>query len=339
MFKSMTLNFYGLLVQKLACHPIIGHLFQRQFMVLLKGGNSHVYLNGGVDSLFKPSDMDITVCINPFLPRPEFDHIKGQVEIAVRQALSQYKRALDYLLFLNGNGDSQQANQLTQVMYKPILTPEAVEAFKAAFNAKLATFVPPPGTPAENIQFASPCASTDIRNKCSRPSFLLTNSQISANHVVMVEVPHFDRCERIPLRKTPLFCSFNETIDFNRTGGEDTDDTCRGKFNLYRLKMNVMFKSLNSASDEWEEDKVPADFIDVTVPDMDDIELQHFWTRGRSVNVYDKDANQWVTIPDLATSIEELERILQQYESCDAKKEKRMRKLAVLKTHAYNGQW
>jgi hypothetical protein len=39
----------------------------------------------------------------------------------------------------------------------------------------------------------------------------------------------------------------------------------------------------------------------------------------------------WIAIPDLATSIAELERILHNYNSVDFKKEKRERKLAIMK--------
>lgn len=329
-FKTLGLGFYGLLVQKLATHPVIGHLYHRDVIVLLKGSNAHIYHVGGPNTVFKPSDVDITVCINPFLDRPTFDKVKDQVEMCVRQSLSQYKRALDHLLFLHaadgqGGHVDHGNNPLTYILYRPVLTSEGVEKFAAALQVGLHD----QDDPERSLLFASPMADTNTRNQCSRNSFLLTPSRAQENHVVMVEVPHFHMCERIPLRKTPLFCSFNETIDFNRTG--DTSEQARGKFNLYRLKMNMSCRSFDEERQEWKDERIPADFIDVTVPDMTDIELQYFWSRGRCMNVFDTDANQWVTIPDLDTCIAELERILGQYESCTVKKEKRVVKLQALK--------
>ena len=133
-------------------------------------------------------------------------------------------------------------------------------------------------------------------------------------------------CERVPLRYTPLFCSFNETIDFNRD-----ENGSKGCFNLYRLKMNILHRSFDADKNSVRDDKIPADLIDVSIPDKGDIELGHFWNRGMSINVYDKDAALWVTVPDVPTCIAELTRILDLYESCESKREKRIRKLEALK--------
>lgn len=300
-YKKLVLTFYSMLTHRLATHPIFGYLYNREFVLMMKGSNAHTYLNGGISEVFKISDTDIVVCINPFLERSVFNNIKMQVEIAVRQALSQYKRILDHLLFLNKPFECEMLNVVD------------VEAFKAEFTAALATLK------TETEEYISPFTSTEARNKASRNSFLITNSSACSNSVVMVEVPHFDKCERIPLRRTPLFCSFNETIDFNRDGVSK-----KGKFNLYRIKMNILAKTAEK------EEKIPADVIDVSIPDKDDVELVYFWSRGRSINVFDNDGGIWVTIPDLQTCIQEITRILEEYECTDSKRCKRQAKLKAL---------
>lgn len=320
-FKSLALSFYSLLVHKLCMNPVVGNMCFREFIVLMKGSNAHVYLNGGImDDVFRVSDTDIVVCINPFLPIETFDVIKRQVEITIRQTMSQYKRTLDQMLYLNGG--TQNNN------FAPIVPENVTAGFKQAFTAKLEAVKVLEGEDIEMAGgFISPFKDNETRNKCSRNSFIITNSKASKDHVVRVEVPHFDMCERVPLKRTPFFCSFNETIDFSR------DDTgSKGRFNLYRLKMNVLHRWTDVEIGVQKEDKIPADVFDVSIPDRDDVELIHFWSRGMSVNVLDKDTHIWVTIPDVPTCIAELTRILDTYESVESKKEKRMKKLEALKS-------
>jgi hypothetical protein len=310
-YKPIIMGFYHMLFQKLACHPYIGCHFMRDVILLIKGSNAHRYLVKD-KSAFPFSDTDIVVCINPNLCKPLFENIKNQVEITVKQTLSQYKRILDHFLFLHKHYDNDFINM------------EMTDAFKEAFTKHL--YESNDEIP-EGI-LMSPFATDDVRNSCSKNSFLLTNSRVQDNSVVRIELPHFDRCERIPLRKTPLICSFNETIDFKRDG--DCGDKA-GKFNLYRLKMNVLCVHSDEEGKIVKEERVPADFIDVSVPYQEDAELAHFWQHGRFVNVFDVEVGMWIAIPDLATSIAELERILRNYTSVDYKKEKREKKLAVMK--------
>lgn len=313
-FKSIALGFYGVLCHKLMTHPFIGAAFNKDLIVMVKGSNAHSYLAKLLaiqDETFKNSDTDIVICINPFLPQQAFANLKKQAEIVVKQAMSQYKRTLDHLLFLNRNIDQD------------MFDPNNIEGFKQTFTSALAKI-----DVGANAMMCSPFESDEVRNMCSRNSFLITNSKGHENSVVRVEVPHFDMCERIPLRKTPLFCSFNETIDFKRDGQAKV-----GRFNLYRLKMNVLCQHFDEEGGIIKEERIPADFIDVSVSDSEDIELQYFWTRGRSINVYDADVHMWVTIPDLETAVTELQRILTEYECNDAKRVKREAKLTALLPH------
>lgn len=328
-FKGLVMNFYPMLLHKLGMNPVVGHLMYRDFVVVLKGSNAHVYLNGGaIDETFNVSDMDIVVYINPFIERSAFDLIKTQVEITIRQTMSQYKRSIDHTLFLGTNAG----------MTQPLLPPHIAQEFKDDFSKRIAHLTTlEDGAPIEGV-FVSPFDSNDIRNKCSRNSFIIKNSKASDEHVVRVEVPHFDMCERIPLRRTPMFCSFNETINFDRDSMNNgtAHSESKGHFNLYRLKMNVIHKWTDVETGVQREDKIPADFIDVSIPDKDDIELVHFWSHGTCMNVFDKDVGMWLCVPDIKTCISELDRILQQYNSCEHKKDKRHKKVNALRTLAQN---
>lgn len=310
-YKKIVMRVYMDLCHKLATHTYIGHEFNRNFVVMLKGGNAHIYLAEMYrikDDVFKSSDTDICVAINPFLPVDMFDYIKQQVEIVGKQVFSQYKRSLDHQLFLH------------RPLENDMMDSGVIADFMSDFNKNLSNL----SGSYDNTIFSSPFESDEMRNKCSRNSFLIVNSKGREDSVVRVEVPHFERCERIPLRKTPLFCSFNETIDFKRDGIEKV-----GKFNLYRLKLNVLAQTFDQEGEIDKEDRIPADLVDMSVPDITDAELINFWMHGRSLNVFDKDIGVWVSIPDIITVISELKRILEEYESCDSKKEKRMRKLLL----------
>lgn len=316
-FKSIALDFYGLLCHKVMTHPMLGFHINRDLIIMMKGSNAHMYIKhlwniSDPEDVFKNTDTDFVICINPHLPKHVFYEIKRQVEIVVKQALSQYKRTLDHAFFLN--------KQLDQDAFDPRM----IQDFKTEFGNILAT------VDVEGAVLLSPFESDDIRNKASRNSFFITNSKVQENSVVLVEVPHFDKCERIPLRKTPIFCSFNETIDFKRDGQDK-----KGHFNLYRLKINVLCQHLDDDGEVVKDERIPADFIDVSIPDIDDVELVYFWTRGRSLNYYDMDVNMWITIPDLETVVAELKRILTEYECSEQKKAKREAKLAILTKYTY----
>lgn len=313
-YKMIVMRVYVDLCNKLATHPFIGHEFNRNYVVILKGSNAHVYLasmHGITDDVFKNSDTDICVAINPFLPTEAFGYIKQQVEIVGKQVFSQYKRSLDHQMFLHRPLDND------------MMDPQIIAEFKDDFTKALGTL----SGKYDNTIFSSPFESDEIRNKCSRNSFLLVNSKAQADSVVRIDVPHFERCERIPLRRTPLFCSFNETIDFKRDGADKV-----GKFNLYRLKFNVLAQTFDEDGVITREDKIPADMVDLSVPDMTDAELINFWSHGRSLNVFDKDVGVWVNVPDVTTVVSELKRILEEYDSCENKKEKRIKKLKLFQS-------
>lgn len=315
-YKSISLKLFQDLQVKIMSHPKLGYHFNRDIMVVMKGSNAYNMLIPGMKDYFPMSDLDFSIFINPFLPEVVFNMMKQDLAVVVKQTMSQFKRTLDHMLFLN----------------KPIETKfmddDTISMFKADVTEAVQQIDDPSG------QYISPFASDEFRNAASRNSFLITNSQAQDNHVVRIELPHFDKCERIPLRKTPLFCSFNETIDFNR----DEMAAKKGKFDLYRLRMNFLYFEIKSDSDSESEErlkyeKVTADFIDVSIPYQNDAELLNFWTHGRTIMAYDVDVKYWMAIPDLVTCITELERILFEYECPEHKREKRVNRLAFLKQY------
>lgn len=320
-FKSISLRFFVELQHKIMAHPKLNFHMGRDIVVMIKGGNSYNFLVPKMMKEFPMSDLDIAVYINPFLEKHVFEAIKADVEIIVRQTMSQYKRSIDAMFFINNTNNT---NSLP-------LEDAIIADFKEALNEAITQI-----NDDEGGEFISPFLSNEIRNTCSRHSFLITNSNFHENHVVKVDLPHFDKCERIPLRRTPLFCSFNESIDFDR----DEAATKRGTFNLYRLRLNFMHVTVTSDADSNHPDddknaikteRIAADFIDVTVPNQQDAELINFWNYGRATMLYDVDTGYWLVLPDLRTSIAELDRILTEYECPAQKREKRERKLAALK--------
>lgn len=330
-YRPLALNFYQVLIRKMMAHPLLQYHMNSDIVVVIKGSNAHLYLVPNSE-VVRPSDMDLSVCINPNLPESLFLEIKTQVEIIVKQSISQYKRTLDHMLFLHKKLDSA------------FMTDDVIAKFQKDYAMTLKDLQLPIKQELEtedveqekkksaSHEFISPFESDEFRNECSRHSFFLTNSTGHENSVVRVEVPHFERCERIPLRKTPLFCSFNETIDFIRDGIE-----MKGQFNLYRLRMNNLIAHFDDDGKLLREEKVACDFIDVSVPNRDDAELRLFWNRGHCVSIYEESIGFWVTVPDPDTCIAELERILTQYDSQESKKEKREKKLEELRRmkHCY----
>lgn len=218
---------------------------------------------------------------------------------------------LDHMLFLN----------------KPLegmfIDEETITEFKAAYNEALKNI-----TMSEGEEFVSPFVADEVRNYCSRHSFIITNSVAQENKIVKVDVPHFKNCERIPLRRTPLFSSYNETIDFLRTDNE----TMPGHFDLYRLRFNNMYVERDLATgDVVKEERVAADFIDVSIAAKNDTELIDFWNNGRCMTVLEPASRVWICVPDIPTCINDLYKMLYVYECPEGKKNKRMDKFNKLK--------
>jgi hypothetical protein len=207
---------------------------------------------------------------------------------------------------------------LKQGNHQGILDDETIESFKEDYSNALKKIVLP-----NNGEFLSPFDSDEVRNSCSRNSCILTNSKVDNDMIVRVEVPHYNRCERIPLRRTPLISSYNETIEFSRSAD---DKTLNGHFDLYRIRLNNLYVEKDEDGKIIVQEKVTADLIDVSIVKQNDVELLDFWNKGRCLSVYDKYANIWLMVPDIISCIDDLYKMLNVYECPDSKKSKRQQK-------------
>lgn len=312
-YRKLSLSFYETLFHKLSMHHLAGFHMGTNIMLLIKGSNAYAYVTGeSMPEEFNFSDLDIIIYINPNLDNATFTELQQACNIVLLQTISQYKRTVDHMLFLNRPIENQLFDAAT------------IDAFKKDFSNNLKNITLPDGA-----EFISPFESDETRNYCSRNSFLLANSETKTDSVVKVEVPHFDRCERIPLRKSPLFSSHNKTIDFVR---DKATSQGQGHFELYRLRFNTKYIERDEQGNVVVEERVAADFIDVSIASKDDAELIDFWQRGRCLNIFDRFSGVWITTPDIHTCISDLHKMLFVYECPEGKKPKRTQKYNILKS-------
>lgn len=319
-YRVLALRFYVDLRMK-----IVNNFVTREAMeniaVVLKGSTAYTYMVRDADmDVFPYSDMDIVIYINPKLEPKHFDLLKSTLNTIVLQTMSQYKRTFDHMLFLD----------------KPINTAfmdrDTIKNFKADLGAALADL------DSEEGVFLSPFEDNATRNNVSRHSFIIADSMTKEDSVVRVEVPHFEMCEHIPLRRTPLFCSHNRSINFKRVAGNDDMNGC---FDLYRLRFNTMFlnNKNNIAEGQREYNAVTADFIDVSILAQNDAELTDFWAHGAVTSVLDRFVGIWLDIPDIDGMIHDLYKMLNVYDCPDSKREKRQVRYEMLKSIKVDIPW
>jgi hypothetical protein len=338
-YRIIALKIYDILINKITSNPFTRAHYHRNIVVQLKGGVSYTYLMGGSSDMFPYSDVDIVVLINPNLPKHLFDAIKDTLNTLVLQTISQYKRIIDFMFF--SNREMMSPDQIAKQSAEQFMSDELIAQFRSDYNEALARLtVEEMG--AEGM-FVSPLDNKEFRNAASRHSYILANSNVKEDSVVRVDVPHFEMCERIPLKKTPIFCSHNRTIRFNRTG--DSDNEMRGSFDLYRIRFNNLFipSSPSASSDEdcdddsasrngrLQRENVIADFVDISISSQDDVELAQFWQSGRSMLVNDIASSMWIVIPDLVSMMNDLYKMLHVYECPESKRAKRQMRYDTLK--------
>jgi hypothetical protein len=313
---------------------------------MVKGSNAYKMLLRHVPHDIEYSDLDIIIFINPYLEDALFQQIKSSLVILVSQVLSRYKKDLDSTLF-----------SPEEVSDESILRRNFVKDFKSLYNSMLSEY-----TDEEHGRILSPFENNRVRNYCSKRSFVILNSSVRDEHVVRVEVPHLSKCEFIPLRKTPLVLSHNQTIEFKR----DVEGEHLAHFELIRLRMNNMFVPANVPVEETPQNEdgvsetmssvsnddvdvevevaerydykrcrtVPADFIDVSIPLKDDAELLDFWKSDgfrRCYEIYDKFVGASIMIPNVNECIRDLSNILNVYTNSHMKVEKRQKRLDMFK--------
>ncbi len=325
-FRAISLHFYEQLVYKLRTSTFVSQHYQVNFFVIMKGSTAYRMLVGDAHAAdFPYSDLDIVIYINPFLPPALFASLRTSINMILCQVLSKYKRVLDHMLFLNKPCPEAFLDEQTIADFK--------EAMKKAFDDL---------THADG-RFLTPFENETVRNRCSMNSFLIVPSESHENSVVRVEVPHFDRCERIPLRRTPMHASYNQTIEFNRDATQQSE--IKGKFELFRLKFGCMFvgcEEAEAASEEGSEptetsidvfeNRIAMDFIDVMVADITDAELIDFWGHGRCIMLLDPCTSFTCLVPDLPSCLSDLHKMLYIYECPEHKRAKRLRKYEIIRS-------
>jgi hypothetical protein len=321
-YRIFALKMYDILINKIMGNPFTRPHFMKNIVVQLKGGVSYTYLIGESNDDFPYSDLDIVIYINPYLPTDFFKQIKDTLSTIVLQTISQYKRSIDFMFF--SNKERFTPEQIERQNAEQFLSDDLIDSFKADYNEALASLSDDKGT------YLSPFENNEFRNAASKQSYMICNSNVKENSVVRVELPHFEMCERIPLRKTPMLCSYNKTIDFNRLGN-DNDSSMKGAFDLYRIRFNNQYVSSETNTDDRIiRENITADFIDISIAGQEDVELISFWNYGRYLTINDTASNVWITIPDAATMLDDLWKMLNLYECPEAKKEKRQKRFEIL---------
>lgn len=337
LIKRLSLCFYKSLMLKMEQNSFLALMYRRKnFVVMIKGSNAYKLLLRHVPHDIEYSDLDIIVFINPRLEDELFEQIRSSLVILVSQVMSRYKKDLDATLFTP-----------EEIMEESILKKNFVNDFKECYKKLIKEYNE------TGYKILTPFESKKVRNFCSKRSFIITNNT-SQEHVVRVEIPHINKCEFIPLKKTPLVFSYNNTIEFKR----DIEGEYIAKFDLLRLRLNNMLVpeddaleqdddienlSINGSVYEDVEDiyydykkcrVVPADFIDVSIPYKNDAELLDFWSTGgykKCYEIYDRFIGTNLMIPNVNECIRDLSNILHVYTNSHMKTEKRQKRLDMFK--------
>lgn len=291
--------FYQMLSSK-----IYAQTFRRNnTRVLIKGSNVYHYYVDKMDTNETMSDMDLVIYINPNLSYHTWQQIKQDVHVITLDTMSRYKHAMDGMFCYNNP------------MHDRFLSHEEIVEVKNTYSENLSKIIVPGG------RILSPFSSDTVRNSVSRNSFVVTESKAWPDHNVKVDVPHFFMCDQLFLPRTPIYLSHNCTIRFKK-------DEIIGDFDLFRIKVNNQKAFDNSSA--WE--TVSSDFIDISVPNINDTGLNVFWKNAKTMNVLDSATGMWVEIPDIETYTSDLEKMLVCYDCPESKREKRSKRLDVLKS-------
>lgn len=316
-YRCLSLGFYNILMGKIVNNPFTAKFIWKDVMVVVKGSNAYALLLPELPF----SDLDIMIYINPSLPDDLFKQLQNTLKITVMQTQSQFKKTLDHMFFLD------MPDPAIKNMW---MDDETIEQFKHDHIIAM-----------RNIGAVSVFEGKEVRNHCSRHSFMLMDSIMYNDKVVRIDVPHFEMCDRIPLRFTPIFCSYNNTINYEMEDGSARD------FGLFRIKFNNMMVeerdevhlniAYNNEGDvkiiieqQTRDERVAADFIDVTIADKNDSELIDFWATGRCTSVFDPNSHVWVVVPDMTTCAKDLYKMLHVYDCPESKRSKRQHKFEVL---------
>lgn len=312
-YRIIPLFFYESLRTRLSTDRNTQDHYGKNIILLIKGNTAYnIMTEYKHTDVFKFSDLDIVVCVNPTLSDTDFNFINHSVHIITNQVISQFKRTFDHMFFGR-----------TMEIDNSFINDEIKQGFISAYADMIQEVN---DTSDLNGRFISPFDDAfEMRSLCSKNSFIIADTN-DEEKVVMCEIPHFYQCDRIPLKKTPLYASYNDTISFNRA--KEEGENIIGNFDLYKIKLNHAF--IPFTKDKQTMEKISADFIDISIPKKNDAELINYWEKNRTVAIIEKIANVWVYIPDIMYSINELTRMLDMYNSQENKREKRVIKRKAL---------
>ena len=304
-FMSLQLRLYAEVLQQIRMYytPLQVHVFVKGSSALAMRFCMHPELS----KVFKPSDLDMAVYINPTLP--EFEEVHAHVLTLVSRVFAKHKQSIDRTFFISQDRIRED---------QKLLNDEQIEAFKEAHADAFA-----------EIDMTSPLESTAARNIASSRSYVIEKPQDNTDEIVLIYTPSFKDAERIPLHRTPVSCSVNRSIDYVNNGH-------RMVFDLVRMKW-TMINADNS--------KHAIDFVDCVVPRREDTELGEYWGRifagEHTVDVIYMHSNMLgsmpVIVPTMRMSAGEIWKMLHIYESPESKREARMKKLAILDSILFGG--
>ena len=354
-FQGLTLSFYAMVMERIESTSYLRMCHNNgNLKVILKGSNAQNFLlkdmimHKDIDlSAFSPSnlkmsDLDIVVMIRYTLPPDVFAQIQKSMHILLTQCLSLHKKNIDQVFFMNRPTTEQSVRLHNMCRDKLGLQNDAmVDYFRSCYSDMV------------EKHFDSPSVLTDhtMRNGCSRNSFIIHKDE--DGDTLKKEIPSFDRCEKLPLKRTPLFCSYNDTPYVK-------NEHYTRNFDLYRLKLNQQVRvpvenatprvkvNLNVLDIEegggvslaldlhpvMKRMHVSCEFIDVTLLKQDDTELKEMWDMDtfNQVNILHPTMTlPRVFVPTLSSCIRDTENVLRVYESPDWKKNKREDKLRFMR--------
>jgi hypothetical protein len=285
-FAKLSLHIYKILYYKLR-----GFYNATEVAVMIKGSSALALYFSQMDDYrnsFPFSDIDLSVIVNPM--HSNYDEVFKHVKVIVGQVFAKHKQYMDRVFF-----KTQRASDVT---------PPDFDIFE---------FIDTHIMMCENINMVSPFVDDDVRNACSYPSFSIVKHSVRDDVVVKINEPHFDNAEFIPLDKTPIFCSMNDTLD---------------NIVLYRMKWNFMDTEAHHKS---------IDFIDCIIPRKDSTETQDFYNNGgfdnSGITIIINRYNTNITIPSLQVLCEDLRKCIYEYDCPESKREIREKRYKILQDY------
>lgn len=321
-YKKIVYEFYDRLERNFILDNFIKYHY-KDIIVLVKGNHAYKMLSPNNEDPW--SDMDIIININPKLNRDMFCELKKRLTIIVHTTLSQYKDSLDSMFCFEKNFKN-----------KSFLSIDTINKFKKDYQSSLDIIDFNNNNEYKDVCFYNPFPIDNeilIRNKSSKNSQIILKNEVLKDYNSIIEIPHFEFCERIPLRRTPIFVSSNFTIKFKR----DVNELYTGSFDLHRLKINNHMSYIDSSGTK-KTKSISSDFIDVVINNYDDSELLQFWNTPQfttcCINIPNPcypGQNYTINIPHIDTIINDLDKMINIYQCAHTKKEKHVKKLQILK--------